>query len=198
MYEQMKGIAQLSGTQKNDAAKLIVDQHREAEQERQNRAQNAIERERIAAAEGTTSRAARDKAQVTAAATDDARKEAEDAAAEYKRLAAISGNSPLFGSAAAQEEQALHKLAEAKVKLNAARTGAPPRPNAVEEERHLLPKVGPAALLKKTGTSVEEVDSFLKGMGGHPAGPTAPAPAGGGWDAAKEARLQELRRKAGK
>ncbi len=50
MYEQMKGIAQLAGAQKNDAAKLIVDQHREAETERQNRAQNAIERERIAAA----------------------------------------------------------------------------------------------------------------------------------------------------
>ncbi len=31
MFEQMKGLAQLSGAQKNDAAKLIVDQHREAE-----------------------------------------------------------------------------------------------------------------------------------------------------------------------
>jgi hypothetical protein len=171
MFNDMKGLKDLTGKQQHEAGELLVQQHQAAEAARHNRNEEGIQRQAAAAAAGTTSKATREKEQVTEKAASEARKEAEDAAADYKGLVAKSGNSPLFGSAAVQQEQALHRLAEAKVKLNAARSGAPPRPNAVEEERGLLPKVGPAALLTRNGTAAEEVDSYLKGLGGHPNAP---------------------------
>jgi hypothetical protein len=237
MFEQMKGIAQLSGTQKNEAAKLIVDQHRDAEATRHNRAQEAVEWGRIAAEkakaatkEGKTGKIPENMVPKVAALA-----ESPDIYNQLEKAHNNIGPSALTGFLPPALQFGAQKDYTNLIKANAGPGSLAAYPAAKSESAELMKSfedalptgrlsdekahaifdtlrnranaqfTNTADTLEAGGTSPSELAQLRQTheaaqrrtpVGRTQEGAAPAAPAGGGWDAAKEARLQELRRKA--
>ena len=179
MFNDMKAIAQLTGQQKHEAAQLIVQQGQAAEAARHNRAGERADNARIASEhEGRLIAAGAPEKAVQAAKLQqvEAYNKAQHVSDELNKLVDESGNFPLSSEARGRAAQLRHELATLAVQAKS-KPGQVPRPNAVEEELHLIPEIGGAhSLIQSRDTTKNLVKSFVKGIGGEVgAEPAAPA-----------------------
>jgi hypothetical protein len=225
MFEQMKGVAQLSGQQKHEAAQLIVQQGQAAETGRHNRSEEGIQRmnaQAALAAAGAKAAAGKplDEKELTMLAA------AKDLPAQLQHvkdlqkdvgLSAISRFLPHGYQVGKQREldEAIEATAPGLIPAIAPNARGVTPELIKEATNRLQPRVfdTQGEFTKKTdeleNLARQRANTHLNALAAEGVNPAAlaqlrpapqvqegAAPAGGGWDATKEARLQELRRKA--
>jgi len=167
MYNQFLELSKLSGEQQKNAAQQLIEEAKAREEKRSHRANEAIERDRVAAEREARIQAAEapSKAEATLQTQRvEAYNKAKRAENELNQLIDAHGNTNISQAVLGRVQQLRHDMAVAAVQAKS-RPGQTPRPTAVEEELALIPHLDARDLLTSRQASKDLLRSYTKDLG---------------------------------